>query len=104
MGSRGSSPIVTDSADPHRPTDFTDTDQSALWATPDVKSELWAEPAPLPSYFLTPPPKILGHRPPPSPDESIHETLRLNPIGPFFSISLTVSDLSKMNVMFYYGI
>ena len=51
---------------------------------------------------------VLDARGPPSRHtdviESIHETLRLNPIDPFFSISLTVSDLSKMNVMFYYGI
>ena len=66
---RGSPPILTDSADPHHPTAFTDTSQSVLWAAPAqipdscLSSDLWAEPAPLPSDLSTPSPKILGHRP-----------------------------------------
>ena len=76
-----------DSINPRRPTDFTDTTRSVLWAdaaansnsdlwtepaplpseylTPspnNSNSDLWAESAPLPSDYLTPFPKILGHR------------------------------------------
>ena len=34
--SRGSLPILTDSADPRHPTDFTDTTCSVLWAEPHI--------------------------------------------------------------------
>ena len=94
--SRGSLPILTDSADPRHPTDFTDTTCSVLWA----------EPAPLPSDFWTPPPKIMGHRPPPSLEGSSLSPPFLTLPNPFKSPNVqslspipTIYDLMNASMM-----